>query len=220
MTTPHQLVFSFPDVVAYGVENFIPFPGNETALKAILSADTWSHYGLIITGAPHTGKTHLAWVFQKKMGAAFIYETHLKDLEAGDDWVGTGRAYILDGAEALILAHQKAIFHLLNLVAAKRSRLLITLCQGVPPHILPDVYSRLKALPQIELVLTEEGLRIILAKRLADHQIHVPSMLIDFILTRFSRNVDDALHLLAQLNEESLRQKKPISRAMLRAFLD
>ena len=83
------------------------------------------------------------------------------------------------------------MFHLLNLAQEQRAFLLIT-ARAAPaswPIGLPDLASRLRALPVVTLAAPDDAmLRAVLVKLFADRQLAVDDGLISFLMVRIERS--------------------------------
>ncbi len=112
---------------------------------------------------------------------------------------------------------ERAMFHLLNLAQEQRAFLLIT-ARAAPagwPIGLPDLASRLRALPVVTLAAPDDAmLRAVLVKLFADRQLAVDDGLISFLMVRIERSFAAARAVVAKLDREALRRQRPVTRAL------
>jgi chromosomal replication initiation ATPase DnaA len=129
-----------------------------------------------------------------------------------------------DAAEmAGLPAHEEALFHLINHMAAAGGHLLLT--AQTPPRdwglTLPDLLSRLQATAIARLDPPDDALlSAVLVKLFADRQIAVPANLIPYLTARMDRSIAAARHLVATLDARALALGRPITRALAAELLD
>jgi chromosomal replication initiation ATPase DnaA len=112
---------------------------------------------------------------------------------------------------------EAALFHLLNLAREERAYVLIT-ARSAPATwqtALPDLTSRLRALPVMALMSPDDTLfRAVLVKLFADRQLAVDESLVSFLTTRTERSFAAARATVEKLDREALRLKRPVTRAL------
>ena len=85
---------------------------------------------------------------------------------------------------------------------------------------LPDLASRLKAVPYAELGPPDDQLlRGVLVKLFADRQLVVEEPAISFLLLRMPRSLEAARELVAVIDRRALEQKSAITRSFLGKIL-
>ena len=83
------------------------------------------------------------------------------------------------------------------------------------PIGLPDLASRLRALPVVTLAAPDDAmLRAVLVKLFADRQLAVDDGLISFLVVRIERSFAAARSVVAALDREALRRQRPVTRAL------
>lgn len=130
----------------------------------------------------------------------------------------------LDDLEALPAepAWQEALLHLFNRVQDAGGRILIASQQ--PPAalswILPDLASRLKALPVWQLALPDDDQRAAMLRARAENRgLAMPEEVTRYILRRAPRDPGDLLGLLDRLDEASLQQQRRLTVPFVRQVL-
>src|SRR5712692_10826499 len=153
MTT--QLAFEFPHRPAFGAADFLVAPSNAAAVAWLDRWPNWPDAAIVLHGPPGCGKTHLGHVWQARSAAAFCDAGAL----TGDavPLLAQSGAVVVDGAEH---AAERPLLHLLNLVGERRGHLLLT-AAAAPARwttALPDLRSRLLALPNVAVEAPDDGL--------------------------------------------------------------
>ena len=78
-----------------------------------------------------------------------------------------------------------------------------------------DLGSRLKAMPAVALAAPDDALlRAVLVKLFADRQLAVDEGLIGYVAARIERSFAAARAIVARLDEEAMRQKRPLTRVL------
>lgn len=216
-----QLGLELAPPPALGRADFLPAPPNALALAALDAGLPGGR--LLLTGPAGAGKTHLASIWATERGALWLSCATLpRDLPA----LLARRAprrMALDGAEAVAgTPGEEALFHLLNHLKAEGGELLLT--ARAPARdwglALPDLASRLAALPQVPLAPPDDALlAAVLVKLFADRQAEVGPELIAWLVARIDRSFAAARATVARLDAESLRLRRPITRAFAQAVL-
>jgi chromosomal replication initiation ATPase DnaA len=166
-----------------------------------------------MVGPEGSGKSHLADIWANKTGARRLSARAL-DQTAVPRALATGALALENVAEPL---DEVALFHLLNLAKEDDATVLLTARQ--PPAQwairLPDLVSRLRALPVVELAAPDDTLlRAVLVKLFVDRQLAVDESLISYLVARIERSFAAARAAVAALDREALRQRRPVTRAL------
>jgi chromosomal replication initiation ATPase DnaA len=190
-------------------EDFLVAPANEAAVAWLDSWPDWPSYGLVVHGPEGSGKTHLAQAWRARSGALPLSE----DLP--------GKAWLLEDADRARL-DETALFHLLNRVAEARGHLLIA--ARTPPARwsigLPDLASRLRALPAVGLGIPDETLvEAVLVKHFADRQLRVAPETVRYVARRLERSLAQAAKVSEALDKAALAQGRAVSIPLARAVL-
>lgn len=207
-----QLVFELGHRAASGRDDFLVAPSNEAAVALIDAWPDWPDRIVALSGPAGSGKTHLAEVWRMASGAVSLAPGSLPgaDMPA----LVSQRAIILEDLATLTAEGERALFHLVNLVRAESAFLLITSREALArlPLALPDLTSRLKAVPQVELGPPDDALLSgILVKLFDDRQLRVTPAVIAYLASRIERSVDAARAAVAELDTASLSGKRSIT---------
>ncbi len=211
--SPSQLVFPFVHRPALGGEDFWVASSNRDAIAWIDRWRDWEPPVLVIHGPPGCGKTHLGQVFLAATGGTALAA---KDLSGCDPAALAARPAVLveDADRGVDGEGERCLFHLYNLTVEARGRLLLT-ARTPParwPVALPDLASRVRAAPSVEILSPDEALiGAVLVKQFADRQIKIEAAVISFLLARMERSFDMARRLAVELDAAALAEKRPIT---------
>jgi chromosomal replication initiation ATPase DnaA len=211
---PTQLALALDHAESLAREDFLAGPSNAAALSLIERWPDWPARTLLLRGPEGSGKSHLAAIWARLAGARTISPRTLDGSEVPIA-LATG-ALVLDNlAEGRFDA--AALFHLLNLAREERAYVLITARTApVTWRIeLPDLASRLRALPVVALTAPDDALlRAVIVKLFADRQLAVDESLVGFLANRIERSFAAARAAVAALDREALRLKRPVNRGL------
>lgn len=209
-----QLVLDLPLRTASGREDFLVTPSNAGAVAMIDRYPDWPHYGVVLVGAAGSGKSHLLEVWRQASGARLVAAGDVGH-ETPDSLLASG-ALAIDNAPGAAL-DERALFHLFNLARQTGARILIA-SEADPSHwkvTLPDLASRLKALPVAHLDPPDDALlRGVLVKLFADRQLAIEEQLISYLMLRMPRSLDAARALVAEIDRLALAEKTAVTRGL------
>ena len=172
-----------------------------------------------LAGPAGSGKSHLAAIWADRAGARLLSSRALSEASLPGA-LATG-ALVLEDVRPGAL-EEAALFHLLNLAGEEGAFILLT--SRMPPVgwtvRLPDLASRLRALPVTELGVPDDALlRAVLIKLFADRQLAVDESLVSYVVTRIERSIAAARVAVATLDQASLGLQRPVNRALAAAVL-
>ena len=83
------------------------------------------------------------------------------------------------------------------------------------PVAIRDLASRLRALPVVTLAPPDDALlRALIVKLAADRQLALDEALVNYLANRIERSFAAARAAVARLDEEAMRQHRPVTRAL------
>jgi chromosomal replication initiation ATPase DnaA len=219
-----QLAFDLDPAENFSHDDFIRGAGNAAALDLVESWPNWPARTVAIVGPEGSGKSHLAAIWAAASGARRLASRAL-DESAVPAALATGALALecgpADAAGAADL-DERALFHLLNLVKEQQAFLLLT-ARTAPaawPIVLPDLASRLRAVPVVTLAAPDDlMLRAVLVKLFADRQVAVDEALVSYLMVRIERSFAAARSIVAMLDREALRRQRPVTRALASEIL-
>ena len=188
---------------------------NADAVTAVEAWPAWRDGCLAIVGPKGAGKTHLARAWAAKADALTV------DHDLADVTLAAGRPVLLEDADRGISS--EALFHLINLAARAGGGLLLT-ARTRPaawPTALPDLRSRLNALPVVEIGPPDDAvLESVLRTFFEDRNIRPPEEVYPYLLTRMGRSIPDAQEIVRRLDEAGDEGFRPITRVLARQILE
>src|SRR5688572_21819800 len=184
---PTQLAFALDHAESLAREDFLAGPSNAAALSLIERWPDWPSRTILLRGPEGSGKSHLAAIWARAAGARTLSPRALGGVDVPIA-LATG-ALVLDNlAEGGF--DEAALFHLINLAREERAYVLIT-ARSAPATWrvgLPDLASRLRALPVVALEGPDDALlRAVIVKLFADRQLAVDESVVGFLATRIER---------------------------------
>ena len=214
-----QLVLALGHAESFAREDFIAGPSNAAALALIDNWPDWPGRIIALVGEEGAGKSHLAAAWGEKSGARFVSGRLLDDADLPAA-LSTGALVIEDLTPPWF--DEVTLFHLINLAQQQGAHVLLTTrwSPALWPVSLPDLSSRLRALPVVSVAPPDERLlRALMLKLAADRQIELDDNVVNFVLARIERSFAGVQEAIARLDSEALRQKRPVSRALAAELL-
>lgn len=219
-----QLAFDLTPEPALRRADFVPAAANALALGALDAPQSWPQGRMLLIGPEGAGKSHMAAFWAEAQGAACVPAAGLHPDQA-DALAPAKGALVVEDADRIASepAAQEALFHLWNL-APMRGCLLLLTARSAPRDwgvSLPDLASRMDAMPQIRLGAPDEALlTLVLVKLFADRQLSVSDGVVSWLARRMERDLGLARRLVAALDARALAQKTPVSRRDAAELLD
>ena len=222
MIRPTQLALGFEHRPASGGADFLVAAGNADAVAWVDRWPDWPGPALVVHVPQGCGKTHLAQVFMARSGARVIGIDDLSGALAavfGD----TQPAFVIDGLEAVLARGlDRALLHLYNAAAEAGRRVLITAREPPArlPIALPDLASRLRAQPAVEIGLPDDAvIQALLVKLFADRQLRVGADVVAYIAPRIERSFAAAQRLVEALDHAALADRRNVTVPLVRDVL-
>jgi chromosomal replication initiation ATPase DnaA len=216
-----QLPIDLPTDASYREEDFLVSNCNSEAWARITRWPQWDTRILLLQGEPQSGKTHLAHIWAARSTAPFLPARQLTDAQNPDALFDNNQALVIEDIEQLV--SEIALFHLLNAVKASQQYWLLLTRNNRhnwEDVKLPDLRSRLQALPQAEIKTPDDHLLgALLLKHFHDRQVTVGEGVIHYLLPRMERSYAAVLKVAEALDKEAIACKTPITLAMARQLL-
>lgn len=219
-----QLPLPLPFDPAMSADDFLVTSCNREAAAWIDKWPDWPALGLVITGLPGSGKTHILTLWQQKSGGTLLSEGDLLEksspaLTAKTKALGIDNAHRLAGNSDA----EEKLFHLFNHLKEIKGSLLLTMTRGVNQtgFLLPDLRSRLLTLPVAELLAPDDSLlEALIVKQFRDRQIAVEAGLVSYLARRIPRDAASVRDLIDRLDFAALAEGRKISTALARQLLE
>jgi chromosomal replication initiation ATPase DnaA len=210
-----QRAFDLPVKTGFGAADFLVSDCNREAFAWIERWPDWPSPALALYGPSGSGKTHLAHLWCERAGAVLIAGAAISGAAAASDVA----ALAIDDAER---AQEEPLLHRYNSALERGATLLLTM--PAPPAslllALPDLASRLRALPVVGIAPPDDALLgAVLIKHFADRQIRVAPGLIAYLVARIERSFAAAASVAERLDAAALSAARPITIKLAREVL-
>jgi len=204
-----QIALPLTHATNYHEDMFVVSDCNKQAHDWIMRWPDWNSHATIIYGDAGSGKTHLGYIWAKKADAKtgaveasnLTENTLIENIEQHDE---------------------TALFHLLN-TAKENSLFLLLTASCAPkqlPYSLPDLTSRLLALPAIAInPPDDDALSGAMRKQFSDRQLKVDDEVIAYLLPRMERSFTAIAQAVEKLDKQALSEQKPITIPFARKLL-
>ena len=223
-TLTRQLPLELGFASSYAAADYLVSASNAAAFAWVERWPDWPAPGLALSGPPGSGKTHLAHVWRERSRATIIEAATLASVDPSEI-LGPSPACAVDGIAAggLGAAAERALLHLYNMTSERHGYLL--LCAEAPPArwpiALPDLRSRLAALPTIGIAPPDDSLlEALLGKLFADRQLVVDRGTVIFIVARMERSFDAARRLVDAIDRAALASQRRPSLGLVREVME
>lgn len=214
-----QLGLEWPLEPHFSRDDFLPSESNGDALKMIETWPAWPDAVLLLVGPAGSGKSHLAAIWAARARAHMLSGGDLRSADVAI--LAKHPALVIDAADN-VGAGETPLFHLLNIARREGKALLLT-ARCRPDHWqirTPDLLSRLRLAPAVEIGLPDDALlKAVLRKLFRDRQLLVDPAVVSFIALHIDRSLDVARAFVATLDRMSLARGSAITRAMARELL-
>lgn len=216
MSQPQQLVFDLPHLDAFEAEDFLVSRCNQPAVDMIDRWPDWPAHAVIICGAAGSGKSHLVSVWRERSGADAVA---MADVTAATvtRFQEAGHLAIEDVAAGGDPEPERLVFHLLNAARESKSQILITMRQppGELDIALPDLRSRLRALPIAEIKPIDDALLSgLLVKLFSDRQLAIDPGVIKYLMRHMERSAEAARLVVERIDHLALATHRKVTRAL------
>jgi chromosomal replication initiation ATPase DnaA len=215
-----QLALNLGHRTALDHEDFLVAPSNADAVAWLDRWPGWPAPALALHGPAGCGKSHLAQVWRARSHAVLI---------AGHALVEDRVPEVIDGAGAVVVedvdrgAHEEVLLHLYNALAERAGFLLLT-GRTAParwPLVLPDLRSRLKAIPAVAIEPPDDALlAAVMVKMFADRQLAVGVDVVSYLVAHIERSFEAARGVVAALDGAALARRRRVSVRLAREVLE
>lgn len=216
MPDPQQLVFDLPHLDAFEAEDFLLSSCNQSAADMIDRWPDWPAHAVIICGAAGSGKSHLVSVWRRRSEAHVVAMADVTTTTVAQ-FQETGRLAIEDIVAGGDPEPERLVFHLLNQARETKGQILITTRQ--PPGelniALPDLRSRLRALPVAEILPIDDALLSgLLVKLFSDRQLAIDPGVIKYLMRHMERSAEAAREIVERIDHLALATHRKVTRAL------
>lgn len=218
--TEGQLAFDLGHRPALGRDDFLVAPCNAEAVAWLERWPHWPSHAVALFGAAGCGKTHLLAAFAHGHGGVVNFDAAALDAEAVLR-MELPAVVMVDNLDSL--TDEAALFHLWNRTK-EAGRALLLAGRNAPARLavaLPDLRSRLSAIPALGIGAPDDGLlAALLVKHFADRQLRVGEDVVSYILGRIERSFAAIGQVVEALDHASLKDRRAITVPLARAVLE
>lgn len=215
MAELHQSAFSFDVRVLNGRADFLTAPCNAEAVAMIDGFSKSGFYAGLIYGEKGCGKTHLSRLF-----AEVVHE------KTGKQTAFLTKPDLIEAKYAVLKitlpVDETALFHCLNDFKNRNGYLLMTAESASAQWglRLPDLITRLKAVPSVAIGEPDESLlNALLLKQFADRQLTVAPEVITYLTKNMERSFKAVSFIVKRADELSLERKNAITIPLIKQVL-
>jgi len=216
LTGPRQIPIPFEHRPALQRDDYLVTPANAEAVAWIDRWPDWPGPLLAVWGAEGCGKSHLAQVFLARTDGRLLTMPDADVVEAGG-------AYVLEDLDRIPSLDEEALFHLFNALKSAEGRILVT-ARTAPARwsiALPDLTSRLKGSPAVEITAPDDALlAALLVKHFSDRQLRVDAEVVAYMVPRMNRTFQAAADLVAAIDAEAMARKRAVTVPLVRKVLE
>lgn len=212
-----QLAIDLPPHPAFGRADFLVSSCNADAFGLIERWPDWPARSLVLYGPSGSGKSHLARLWCERSAALLVSGDELSG--AAPDRLAAVGAVAIDDADR---ADERILLHLCNCITEAGAGLLLTGNRplGAWTVVLPDLASRLRAMPAVGIAPPDDALlAAVLIKHFADRQLAVRPDVVSYLVPRMERSFAAAAALAARLDRSTLGTGRAAGRAAARQAL-
>ncbi len=211
MNNFQQLPLKLPYRIAFNRSDFFVTACNQEAVAWIDRFPNWPSHAVLILGPAGSGKTHLSHIFSRN---------RLDASDLTDDLIlppATDRL-VIENIDRL--GSEQALFHLFNLIRETKGFLLLT-ARSNPKVLLPDLQSRLNAIPQATILKPDDELIFaVLTKSFFDRHILIEPQVVEYAVKHMERSFQTIRLLIDQADQLSLAEGRKITIPIMKQVLE
>ena len=196
----------------FSINDYFVGKSNIEAYNLLINNKNIDH--LFLVGPSKSGKTHLAFIWQKKFNA-IIYDNNIKQILENTSNV------IVDNIFDNI--NEEEIFHIINHCSSVNSKILVTSNIKLNEYTfqLKDLSSRLKTFININIDLPNDELLInLMTKLFHDKQIIVKNPeIFHYIIKRVHRSYDKIFHLIDKIDNLLMKKNKQLTIPIIKELI-
>ena len=213
-----QFALDLPHRQAFAREDFLVAHSNAAAVALIDEWPAWPSHAALLLGPTGSGKSHLVEVWRQRAQAQRIVAAEIS-VEVAPQMLASNALAVEDVGPGL---DERGMFHLLNLARQQAASVLFSSQTRIELWgvTLPDLLSRLRAIPVVEILPPDDDLlRGVLVKLFYDRQIAADEATVSFMLTRMPRSLGAACLLVAEIDRRAWEEKADITRPFVAKVL-
>ncbi len=206
-----QLPLTFSYRPAYGRRDFLVAPCNIEAVRWIDDYLHWKIPVTVLCGESGSGKSHLATIFS---------QTRIEGKDLTNNLVFNLSDFKIVVENIEQIQNEEALFHLYNETVSQNRYLLMTARQ-MPQFRLPDLQSRLNAVPKIYISMPDEELiYAVLTKTFQDRGLLIEPRVLEYVVIRLPRSFEALQRVIEQADLLSLSRGQKITIPLMKKALE
>lgn len=201
-------------------ETLVVSEANRQAARLLTEWRVWPGGALALCGPPGAGKTHLALAWALETGARQVSPTAAAEDAAAIFRDAQGLLFIDDVDREL---EEAMLWRVLDLARSAGGAVLLAGCEAPARWTvtLPDLRSRLAALPVAQLGEPDEALMEVILRRICREQfIQLSDDAARYLARRMPRTFAAARRLAAAIEADLVKAAKPVTLAAARRALE
>lgn len=214
-----QMALDLPVRADFSADSFISGEANEEARTALGQWQHWPKNAFALIGDEGAGKSHIGHIWADQTGALIVRPS---ELAPALETLRHGSCLLIEDADSESAG--KAMFHAFNRAAGGGIAGLLLTARTNPaswPCSVPDLKSRLRALPHVALKEPDDDmLTRLIRKQLHDRRAPIQPGVIEYLLPRMERSVSATRRLVDLLDKHALVKRTAITRSVAREVLD
>jgi len=208
----YPLLLTLPTI--FSADNFFVSDCNREAWQAVSAWPDWSSHALLICGPRGSGKSHLGQIWAERAGA-YILTANEPDKEPDN------HHWLIEDIEQF--EDERKLLHWFNYTRENKRNLLLTSSVLPPqlPFILPDLTSRLLAIPYVSIHdADDEALLGAMRKQFSDRQMKVADDVIAYLLPRMDRSFAAVIAMVEKLDKAALAERRTLTIPFVKRLLE
>jgi chromosomal replication initiation ATPase DnaA len=212
-----QLPFDYGHEPSHLEDDFIEGDGNRLALAHIRAFPHWPGPLTLVEGPAKSGKSHLARIWARRVGAELAAPSDLEDLSR----TGGTMPLVVEDVERSGYG-EDALFHLLNQSMRDGRPMLMTTREPIAnwPFATDDLKSRARLAARFTVALSDDiQLSQMFVKLFGDRQVAVDPKIIAYMVARMERSPEEVVALADLVDRIALSRGTAINRSVAAAAL-
>ncbi len=205
-------------------DNFLESGCNVDALTIIEKWPEWNDFALVLYGDVASGKTHLLNIWHD-ISDALVISDEMMQSDNIIEILGGKMTVAIDNVDKYYCdkTAENNLFHIYNYIKETGGYLLLT--SEKPPGQslinLPDLSSRLLAIPVVQIGLpSDEMLSALLVKLFDDRQLLINNDVVRYVVARIPRSMGSVLKLVYDADKKSLAEKRNITIPLIKEIIN
>ncbi len=208
-----QSFFNYDLSPNFSINDYFVGSSNIEAYKLLIN--TTNINNLFLLGPPKSGKTHLAFIWQKKFNAIIYNNTNINQILENKFNI------VIDNI--FINLKEEELFHIINHCSASNCKILVTSNIKLNEYNfrLKDLSSRLKTFINVNINLPDDELLVnLMTKLFHDKQIIVKNPeIFHYIIKRVDRSYEKIFYLIDKIDNLLMKKNKQLTIPIIKELI-